>query len=349
MEYSHDKTYKHILSYHKVFKDFIEIFVDKSWKKFLDMEHAQKIDKSYVLPDFEKREGDLIYKIPIKREKKTEEEQPEVYLYILIEHQSTVDFLMPFRMLIYITELWKDIYKNSDEKKRKTKSFKLPPVFPIVLYNGEGKWTVEKNLAKLVDESDLFSGYFPNFSYYLIDASHYPIEQLEKMEHYLSSIFLLEHNIEPEKIFEIVKTFFKNLEKETDDEIFKALSRWMLYFGEHNFGKENIEEIFSQIESDKKQEGTGMIELIGEKLKNHWKQEGIKEGIKEGEIKGQIKGIETALDIKFGEDSLSFMPQILEINDLDKLTQILKAIKQAKDQSEFGKMLDEIIKKNENK
>ena len=38
------------------------------------------------------------------------------------------------------------------------------------------------------------------------------------------------------------------------------------------------------------------------------------------------------------------MPQILEINDVDKLTQILKAVKQAKDQSEFGKMLEKIGK-----
>ena len=33
------------------------------------------------------------------------------------------------------------------------------------------------------------------------------------------------------------------------------------------------------------------------------------------------------------------------INDVDKLTQVLKAIKQAKEQSEFEKMLEEIIKK----
>ena len=75
------------------------------------------------------------------------------------------------------------------------------------------------------------------------------------------------------------------------------------------------------------------------------KIEGLKEGIKEGEIKGKIEGkIEAFLEVKFGEESLHFMPQILEINDIDKLTQILKAIKQAKSQSEFGKMLEEIIK-----
>ena len=71
---------------------------------------------------------------------------------------------------------------------------------------------------------------------------------------------------------------------------------------------------------------------------------GIKKGRKEGIIEGAIKGIEGMLDIKFGDLGLSFMPQILEINDVDKLTQVLKAIKQAKDQSEFGKMLEKIGK-----
>jgi hypothetical protein len=99
---------------------------------------------------------------------------------------------MPFRLLVYITELWRDIYKNTDEKRRKSKGFRLPPVFPIILYNGDERWTVARRFSEMVEESEHFTGYFPDFSYYLVDVSHYSIKNLRAISHALAFVFLLE-------------------------------------------------------------------------------------------------------------------------------------------------------------
>jgi len=63
----------------------------------------------------------------------------EIYLYILLEFQSTVDKFIAFRMLQYVMELYRElIYKH----RVKT----LPVVFPLLLYNGDRKWTAKESL-----------------------------------------------------------------------------------------------------------------------------------------------------------------------------------------------------------
>lgn len=55
---------------------------------------------------------------------------------------------MPMRLLFYMTEVWRDILKNTDKNQRKRKAFKLPAIIPIVLYNGKNKWTANMNFKK---------------------------------------------------------------------------------------------------------------------------------------------------------------------------------------------------------
>jgi len=46
---------------------------------------------------------------------RTESEPKEVLLYILLEHQSTVDHSIAFRVLAYLVNIWEDIYKILQE------------------------------------------------------------------------------------------------------------------------------------------------------------------------------------------------------------------------------------------
>jgi hypothetical protein len=79
-------------------------------------------------------------------------------LLVLIEHQSTVNKNMAYRMLEYVTEIYKRRVKNRDVYG--TAQIQLPrPVF-VVLYNGTSK-TPAKELQRL---SDLYSRPLPALS-----------------------------------------------------------------------------------------------------------------------------------------------------------------------------------------
>ena len=91
----HDKLFKIILG------DKIE--AAKFMNKVLKMEYKIKSEKmelynkEYITTMFEKMESDIVYKIS---EKNT---------YIIIEHQSTVDKSMPYRMFQYTAELLREV------------------------------------------------------------------------------------------------------------------------------------------------------------------------------------------------------------------------------------------------
>ena len=91
----HDKLFKIILG------DKIE--AAKFMNKVLKMEYKIKSEKmelynkEYITTMFEKMESDIVYKIA---EKNT---------YIIIEHQSTVDKSMPYRMFQYTAELLREV------------------------------------------------------------------------------------------------------------------------------------------------------------------------------------------------------------------------------------------------
>ncbi|MCD6463885.1 MAG: Rpn family recombination-promoting nuclease/putative transposase, partial [Thermotogae bacterium] len=87
-----------------------------------------------------------------------------------LEHQTNKDYLMPFRMLEYTVAIWRH-YIDENKSIAKRKSFKLPPVVPIVYYEGGGKWTVERDIMEKVRKLSGYEKYIPRLEYMVIEAS----------------------------------------------------------------------------------------------------------------------------------------------------------------------------------
>lgn len=56
---------------------------------------------------------------------------------------------------------------------------------------------------------------------------------------------------------------------------------------------------------------------------------GIEQGLQQGKIEGFIEGIKMSLEIKFGSDGLTILPEISQIQDVEMLKTILCSIKTA--------------------
>jgi len=138
----------------------------------LDFSTLQRLDKSFITDDFKEKESDLIYKISFNGQ--------ELYIYLLIEFQSTVDKFMAIRMLRYICEF----YEFLIQKKIK----RLPPVFPMLLYNGDAKWTAESNIKDLIIHS-IPCKYIPKFEFYPVIVNKFSKESLLTLQNAVSAIF----------------------------------------------------------------------------------------------------------------------------------------------------------------
>ena len=93
----------------------------------------------------------------------------EIVLYVLVEHQSTHDARMPFRMLRYVVQIWEAVLRDRPKAKR------FPAVLPFVLHHGRLEWSSPTSLAELIDLpeelQELLGDHLPRFRFFLDDLS----------------------------------------------------------------------------------------------------------------------------------------------------------------------------------
>ena len=93
----------------------------------------------------------------------------DIVIYVLLEHQSTHDARMPFRMLRYVVQIWEAVLRDRPDAKR------FPAVLPLVLHHGRLEWSSPTSLAELIDLpkelQELFGDHLPKFRFFLDDLS----------------------------------------------------------------------------------------------------------------------------------------------------------------------------------
>ena len=141
----HDKTYRSFFENKEIFLELLQSFVEETWTAKIDKEQLIEDKSHYILRDFEEAEADIVYKAKI--------EGQEVFFCVLLELQSSVDYSMPIRLFYYTAEIWRKYLKGLKKEEVKRKSFKLPAVVPIVLYNGKDEWTATKSFKEKIQRA----------------------------------------------------------------------------------------------------------------------------------------------------------------------------------------------------
>jgi hypothetical protein len=104
-------------------EDLLVGFVGHDWIHELDFSTLEKLNNSYITDEFRERSDDIIWRVRFRDQ--------WLYVYLLIEFQSSVDHTMPVRLLSYIGALYQDLIAS----KKISAPKKLPPGLPIVLYH----------------------------------------------------------------------------------------------------------------------------------------------------------------------------------------------------------------------
>ncbi|MGV8149951.1 MAG: Rpn family recombination-promoting nuclease/putative transposase [Alkaliphilus sp.] len=329
----HDTGYKYLLTSKRIFKEMLDSFVKEGWVDKVDADTLRLDNKTYILPDFSKKESDLVYHLTI--------EGQEVVFYILLELQSTIDFQMPHRLLFYMIEIWRHFLKNIPEGETKRKGFRLPAIVPMVLYNGDGEWTIPQNYRELLSGQELFADHVLNFKYILIDINRFHEEELLKLPNLIKTVFLMDRARNP---VEIMQQFHKVENILTgftvsDYQLFKTwvekiLSRGLPTEKQTEMAKiieesdsEEVSEMISNVERVLKEafEKTQMDSLAIGKLEG--REEGREEGIFIGEVKGREEGKLEVAERMLGENlSIDLVVRItgLSYDEIAKITPLLR-------------------------
>ena len=303
----HDSGYKKLFSNRTIFRQLIETFVQEDWVKEIDFDQSETLDKSFVSDHYKSTESDLIHKVKFRGR--------EAYLVILLEFQSTVERFMALRVLNYLTNFYMDDVASAREKKKTLE--RLPPLFPIVLYNGQNPWTAPLRLQTLIQDVKLLGKYAPRFQYCKIEEHAYAPDVLLKIRNIVSTVFLAELNYDPQKLREELKAVFR---QEHDRRAVSLLYNWLMQLWRH--GKLPSEDFYEYKEEyENAEEADSMLIETITLEKQHERQEGLFEGL--------MQGIESLVKNKFGEAATSLVQEISELHNVKAMQETLDAIVQA--------------------
>ena len=297
----HDKLFKIILSNKQEAVGFIKKVLNS--KKDINIENIELYNKEYITEKFEKRETDLTYKIAEKN------------LYIIIEHQSTIDRTMPYRIQRYKMLLMNEIINKKEMKKV---GYEFPRVIAIVLYTGRGKWNVQK-LEDLQRPLEWYKEIDKEFE--LVDVNKYTEEELMKDELVITKAMLIEKQKNTEGIINILNKTIQIVSYKPEKlKLLEVLLRYIL-------SNTKDKKIIKEIDKIEKKFNGGEVGLLNSVLViNEALDEQRKAGIKEGKIAGQKAGdrqrqIKTAKRLLKEKMKPEFISKItdLSIEEIEKL------------------------------
>lgn len=170
----HDKLVKKFLTNLAVARDFVEIHVPEEIQRLCDLSSIIIEPTSYIEDDLKEQYSDVLYRM--KYLDAPGNDSDGVYVYVLVEHQSRAEVLMPLRILRYQLAIIQDhLDKYSD------RNVKLPLVVPLVFYNGrKSPYPYSCNMESLFDKMELYKK-LPLGNFKLVDLT--VMEDGELLQH----------------------------------------------------------------------------------------------------------------------------------------------------------------------
>ncbi len=285
----HDHSYKQLFSHAELVRDLLRGFVQEAWIDDLDLSTLEKTQSSYVSDDLREREDDAVWRVRCRDE--------WVYVYILMEFQSTVDRFMAVRLMVYIGLLYQDLIRAG----KLLQNGKLPPVFPLVLYNGKPPWSGATSVQELIQEvPGGLSKYRPALTYLLLDESCHPMQGVAA-DNLVAAIFRLEQSTEPADVRELVQQLIEWLKAPQQTSLRRAFAVWIRrVLLPVRLPGQPLPEINDLMEVDA---------MLAERVKE-WTHEWEAKGRQEGRQEGEAGILLRLMRLKFGELDVGVVDKI---------------------------------------
>lgn len=270
----------------------------------LDFNRAERLNRSFIPDDLHKQEADLLYRVPFK------EGSGEVWVYVLLEHQSRPDKTMGLRLLSYMVQLWEAQVREWGDKKTPPARRKLTPILPIVFYTGKRKWTSPLSLNALIDVPALLQKFMPQFETLFLKLQETEAEKLTGSA-IAAALRALQASEEPQNVLaQVLASVVDSLQKlpESSHAEWRRAMQYLYLLIRHRREASEQDELFEVL--DEALEALGNEELEGLKMTGAQAliAEGRKKGREEGREVGRAEGREEGrrellleqLEFKFG-------------------------------------------------
>ncbi len=274
-EAMNDPGYKRLFSRPRMIRDLLSGFAARGWSETLDFTSLNPLPASYVSQSLQQRHSDLLWRVRFRDER-------WLYVVVLLEFQSTVDQRMAVRMLTYTGLLYERLIADGALRDHD----KLPPVLPIVIYNGAQRWNAPTGLDELIatGPTGALAGYQPYLRYFLLDHGRQQSTGLPP-DNLVSALIALEASASPAEAAAATDRLIDLLTRHDDEALIEAFSAWvevLLRPGAHSCTTPDpltrLKEVRTML-AEKVQEWT-----------REWVQQGRAEGREQGRTEGREQG-----------------------------------------------------------
>jgi predicted transposase/invertase (TIGR01784 family) len=272
----HDRFFRAMMHEPKVIREFFEQNLPSNIKAVIDFSTIQLQQESFIDDKLKLQIADLLYSAEFSSQ--------EGYLYLLLEHQSTPDKLMAFRILRYMVAIMEYHLK-------KTKRDELPIIYPVIFYTGNRSYNYSTDLFDLFGARKELAKDILWQPYQLIDLSKTPDEKLKEFLRYgiiaKTMKYIHQKDFIP-MLREIVKDL-RTIENFVDMHYIYTILSYIIEAGELD-----KQEFITTVKAGLTQVSEVNIMTLAEQFR----QEGYEKAkttlaaqfIREGELKGKLEG-----------------------------------------------------------
>ena len=330
IEQFHDRSIRWLLEDKENVKGLIEI-LSAHLVKLIDFSQLTLINKTYIPDNLRKQETDMICSVPFRGES----EKEQLLIYILIEHQSTVDISMGYRVLFYMTQIW-DAQRREWESNNLPKSqWRLQPIIPIVLYTGDQNWQHPLTLHAMMVVPESLKCFVPSYDILFLNVKETDRSDLTRTDHpfgWLLTVLQKEHGSIDELMGALADAVRHIDTLEVGDSQQWQRAVFYLYLlimhrrppADHAVLKSLVRENIQN--STHQEEG----ELMERTMAAHLIQQGIEQGIEQGEKRGKIQAkretLLKILDLRIGSVPVSVANKVSRIRSLTRLDSLLEQV-----------------------
>ncbi len=269
----HDTIYKLLFSHQRMIEELLVGFLPEPWVAALDLASLEKMNGSYVTDNLRGRHGDAVWRVRWGGD--------WLYVYLLLEFQSSVDRFMALRIMVYTGLLHQDLVRRGELGPDR----KLPAVLPVVLYNGERRWRAPTEVGALIQAPpDGLARYQPEQAFLLIDEGAYSANPRQPVNNLVAALFRLEHHRSSDEVAGLLELLVKWLSGPEQADLRRSYLEWLRRRLPRWFPGETFPEMHDL------QEAYEMITNRFEEWKERQRLAGVEQGMERGMAQGRLEG-----------------------------------------------------------
>ena len=317
-----DPAYKRLFARPRMVRDLLHGFAARGWSEALDFASLVPLPASYVSPDLCQRHGDLVWRVRFREER-------WLYVVLLLEFQAAVDRTMAVRMLAYTALLYQKLIGEGVLREHDA----LPPVLPVVIYNGRRRWNAARGVSELIASGGAgLARYQPSQRYFLLDQGRVGGAALPR-GNLVSALIALETNRDRARLPALLGSLIALLREQGDEELTEAFRAWVgqvllprRFRGGASGSLPGLEEVRTMLAEQVREWTEGWVSEGREQGVAEGREQGVAEGREQGVAEGRAE--ERALLCrqaarKFDDATARRLAAALaEVADPDRLAQV---------------------------